>query len=65
MATQLELMRQKTAREMAEFVTNLIDNSECNACPAKGTFCRKRPKAECVEILEDFFNSKVKRQKKI
>lgn len=60
MPTQLELIQKKTAREMAKFVTELIDSAECNACPAKGKFCRKRPKANCVEILEEFFNSKVK-----
>lgn len=64
MTTQLEALQSKNAREMAEYITNIIDNSECDACPAKGKFCSKRPKAECVDILEDFFNSKIKRSYK-
>lgn len=62
MTTQLELVKNKTAVEMAEFVYSLIDNPSCEACPARGEFCKKRPKSPCQEILEDFFNSKVKRQ---
>ena len=61
MPTQIEIIQSKTPREMAEFVTNLIDSTECDGCPAKGDFCRKRPKAECVDILEEFYSSKVKR----
>lgn len=63
MTTQLEILQKKTAKEMAKFVYQLIDNPSCDACPAKGDFCKKRPKAQCEEILEDYFNSKVKRQK--
>lgn len=62
MKTQLEILQSKTAREVAEFVIKIIDSSECEACPANGKFCRKRPKMECVEILEDFYNSKAKRR---
>lgn len=61
MTTQLELIKNKTAAEMAEYVYNLIDNPGCDVCPARGEFCKKRPKSRCEEILEDFFNSKVKR----
>lgn len=64
MSTQLELIQNKNAREMAEYVMNIIDSSECEACPAKGIFCKKRPKLECVDILEEFYNSKVKRNYK-
>lgn len=64
MITQLEVLQGKNAREMAEYITNIIDSSECDACPAKGKFCSKRPKAECIEILEEFLTSKVKRERK-
>ena len=65
MKTQLEILQSKSAREMAEFMLNVIDSSECEACLANGKFCRKRPKAKCVDILEEFYNSKVKKERKI
>lgn len=65
MTTQLELIKNKNSKEMAEFIYGLINNPGCEACPAIGEFCRKRPKAHCEEILEDFFNSSIKRQYRV
>lgn len=65
MTTQLELLKTKDAHEMSLFIYELINNPGCEACPARGEFCRKRPKAQCEEILEDFFNSRIKRQYRV
>lgn len=62
MTTQLELLQSKTAYEMAEYVNWLLNSDGCSSCPANGLFCKKRPRSSCIEILEDYFNSKVKRR---
>lgn len=63
MTTQLDLMREKSSREMAELIYNIIDSPGCDSCPVEKEFCRKMPRANCIEIIEKFLDSKVKKNK--